>query len=83
MERAWVSREMIFGVMPLAMRVWNPLIAPQAMVMKQNGKTLPGTTGPFPLAANSVSAGIFISGRMRNVPKASARMVPSLRKVLR
>ena len=37
---------MILGVVPLAISVWKPEIAPQAMVMKQNGNTLPGTTRP-------------------------------------
>jgi hypothetical protein len=39
---------MILGVVPLAMSVWKPEIAPQAMVMKQNGNTLPATTRPVP-----------------------------------
>ena len=37
---------MSLGVVPLAMSVWKPEIAPQAMVMKQNGNTLPATTRP-------------------------------------
>ena len=35
---------MIFGVVPLEISVWKPEIAPQAIVMKQNGKIFPGTT---------------------------------------
>ena len=36
------------GVVPEEIRAWKPLMAPQAMVMKQNGKTLPAKTGPVP-----------------------------------
>ena len=46
MKRASVSRSSSFGVVPLAISAWKPEIAPQAMVMKQNGKTLPAKTGP-------------------------------------
>ena len=73
---------MIFGVTPLEMRVWNPLMAPHAMVMKQNGNSLPGTTGPEP-SMNDETAGIRSSGRRIRVPIASAKIVPSFMKVLR
>ena len=73
---------MILGVMPLAMSVWNPLIAPHAMVMKQNGNRPPATTSPEP-SMNLVSAGIFSSGSTSSVPRASAAMVPSFMNVLR
>ena len=36
------------GVVPEAMSAWNPEIAPQAMVMKANGNTLPAKIGPVP-----------------------------------
>ncbi len=68
--------------MPLAMRVWKPLMAPQAMVMKQKGKTLPGTTGPVP-SVNWVRAGICKIGQHEKTPSARAKMVPSFMKVLR
>src|SRR3954468_22796456 len=34
--RVSVSREMSFGVVPLEISAWNPLTAPQAMVMNAN-----------------------------------------------
>ena len=37
---------MLSGLVPLAMSEWNPEIEPHAMVMKQNGKSFPATTGP-------------------------------------
>ncbi len=43
-----VSLSIIFGVVPELMSAWKPEIAPQAMVMKTNGKTGPGTIGPPP-----------------------------------
>ena len=82
MGRAYDSRVMIFGVMPLAMRVWKPLMAPQAMVMKQKGNSLPGTTGPEP-SMKAVRAGILRVGSTNSTPAASATMVPSFMKVLR
>ena len=38
----------IFGVVPEAISAWKPEIAPQAIVMKTNGKSGPGTIGPPP-----------------------------------
>ena len=38
MRGASVSRRSILGVVPEATSEWKPLIAPQAMVMKQKGK---------------------------------------------
>ena len=52
---------MSFGVVPLAISEWKPEIAPQAMVMKTNGKTLPPKSGPVP-SMKEVSAGIFSIG---------------------
>ena len=34
------------GVVPEAMSEWKPEIAPQAIVMKANGNSLPANTGP-------------------------------------
>ena len=73
---------MILGVVPLAMSVWKPEIAPHAMVIKQKGKSLPGTTRPLP-SMNVLTAGIFKSGSTMRTPNTSARMVPSFMKVLR
>ena len=52
------------------------------MVMKQNGNSLPGTTGPEP-SMNFVSAGICKFGSTMSTPSASRKMVPSFMKVLR
>ena len=35
-------------MVPDAISAWNPLIAPHAMVMNTNGKTLPANSGPVP-----------------------------------
>ena len=40
MGRASVSRRICRAVVPLDTRLWNPLTAPQAMVMNRNGSTL-------------------------------------------
>ena len=72
----------IFGVVPLATRAWKPEIAPQAIVMKQNGKSDPAKIGPLP-SVKRVSAGRRISGNVSRMPSASAMMVPTLRKVER
>ena len=64
------------------MSEWNPEMAPQAMVMKQNGKTLPAKMGPLP-STKRVTAGRWISGRITTIPTASAPIVPSLTKVER
>ncbi len=69
-------------MVPLATSAWNPEIAPQAMVMKANGKTFPANTGPVP-STNCVSAGIRIGGRMSRIATASVSTVPILRKVER
>ena len=57
-------------------------MAPQAMVMKQNGNSLPGTTGPEP-SIKAVRAGILRMGSTNSTPAAKARIVPSFMKVLR
>jgi hypothetical protein len=44
-------------VVPDAMSAWNPLIDPQAIVMKAKGKSAPANTGPEP-SVKRVSAGI-------------------------
>ena len=80
--RAWVSADSNFGVVPEEISEWNPEIAPQAMVMKQNGKILPAKIGPVP-SVNRVSGGSSISGRTARMPTASAKIVPSFTNVLR
>ena len=44
--RVSVSRAISLGVVPLEIREWKPLMAPQAMVMKANGNIFPAKTGP-------------------------------------
>src|SRR5438445_5289361 len=44
--RACDSRAISLGVVPLEIKEWNPLMAPQAMVMNANGKRLPAKMGP-------------------------------------
>ena len=55
--RASTSRRISLGVVPLEIREWNPLTAPQAMVMKANGKIFPANTGPLP-STKLVNAGM-------------------------
>ena len=59
------------------MRAWKPDTAPQAMVMKQKGKIVPAKTGPEP-STKRVSAGIWMVGRTRTMPAASASTTPTL-----
>ena len=73
---------MSFGVVPLEIREWNPLIAPQAMVMKAKGKMLPAKIGPDP-SVKRVSGGMCSVGRSAMMPIASNAIVPSFTKVLR
>ena len=69
-----------FGVVPLAMREWKPEIAPQAMVMKTNGNTLPPNKGPVP-SMNGVSAGILSIGWVMTMASPSSSTVPIFRNV--
>ena len=69
-------------MVPEATRAWKPLIAPQAMVMNANGKSLPAKTGPVP-STKRVSAGIRSGGSTTRMPIASSRMVPIFMKVER
>ena len=71
---------MSFGVVPLATSAWKPETAPQAMVMKTKGNTLPPKSGPLP-SMNWVRAGICSCGCISTIAIASRITVPSLRKV--
>ncbi len=82
MKRAWLSRRIIFGVVPDEISAWNPLIAPHAMVMKQNGKILPAKTGPVP-SIKRVNGGISTCGRTNKIPAASEKIAPALMNALR
>jgi hypothetical protein len=62
-------------VVPEATSAWKPLMAPQAMVMNANGKSLPAKTGPVP-SMNGVSAGSRSGGSTIRMPRARRRMVP-------
>ena len=66
----------ILGVVPEAMRAWNPDNAPQAIVMNTNGKSLPANTGPVPSIAKSVTASFCSTGRAITSPTASSTMTP-------
>ncbi len=76
------SRRISLGVVPLEISEWNPLMAPQAMVIKAKGKILPAKTGPDP-SMKRVSGGMCSVGRNAMIPSASSAIVPSFTKVLR
>ena len=82
MGRMSLSLSTIFDVVPELIRAWKPEMAPQAIVMKQNGNRGPGKIGPPPFAY-SVSAGILNSGFTQITPSASRKMVPILVNELR
>ena len=69
------SLSIIFGVVPDATSAWKPEIAPQAMVMKTNGKSGPGTIGPPP-PTNCENAGIWRAGFTTMTPTTSSAIVP-------
>jgi hypothetical protein len=75
MSRASLSRRSILGVVPDDTSAWKPLIAPQAIVMKQNGKSLPANTGPVP-STKRVTAGSLRGGSTSRMPRASRSTVP-------
>ncbi len=77
MKRASGSRIRSLGVVPEEISAWKPEIAPQAIVMKQKGKTFPAKTGPVP-STKRVSAGISSGGRTNRMPNASAATTPIL-----
>src|SRR6476660_3852447 len=78
-DSAWRSRASSLGVVPEEMSEWNPETAPQAMVIKQNGKILPAKMGPVP-STKRVKAGSFNSGRSTRMPTASSTTTPSFTK---
>ena len=57
-------------------------MAPQAMVMKQNGNILPAKMGPVP-SVKRVKAGNCSSGRTNRIPTPSINTTPSFTNVLR
>src|SRR5207247_6044303 len=79
---AWRSRASNLGVVPEEISEWNPETAPQAMVIKQNGKILPVKIGPVP-STKRVNGGSFSSGRRNIIPTASSTTTPSFTKVLK
>ena len=83
MKRVWRSFSISFGVVPEAIRAWNPDSAPQAMVTNRNGNSAPGKTGPLSRLANSLKAGTEISGRTTMTARASITMTPIFMKVER
>ena len=69
-----------FGVVPDDTSEWKPEIAPQAMVMKTKGNSVPLKIGPVP-SMNWVIAGILTSGAMMRMDTASMNTTPSFRNV--
>lgn len=82
MSRMRASRASIFGVVPEAIREWNPETAPHAIVMQTNGNTGPAKTGPDPSIKREID-GISMVGRSTTTAMAIAATVPSFKKVLR
>ncbi len=78
MARQSLSLSTIFGVVPLATSAWNPLMAPQAMVMKTKGKSGPLMIGPPPWMY-CVTLGIWMAGFTMTTPSTRTRMVPIFR----
>src|SRR5713101_89075 len=81
-KRAWLSRRIIFGVVPEEISEWKPLMAPHAMVMKQKGNILPAKIGPVP-SIKRVSGGIKICGLTIRMPAASVKNAPALIKAIK
>ena len=61
--------------MPLETSAWKPDTAPQAMVMKAKGNSLPAKTGPVP-STNWVTAGILSGGSTTMIAMPRKMMVP-------
>ncbi len=78
----WLSRSIIFGVVPDAMSEWKPDTAAHAIVIKQKGNTGPANTGPVP-SMNLVRAGIFKCGERMMMATPSSATQPIFMKVLR
>ena len=66
-----------FGI-PILLSIDTDLAAPQALVMKATGNSLPAKTGPVP-SMNCVTAGSFIGGISTTMAVPSTRIVPILR----
>ena len=69
MSLAWPSLSSCLEVVPEAIRLWKPEIAPQAMVMKSTGKS------GWPLTMNPVKAGSVMSGRAAPMPTMDRMMI--------
>ncbi len=68
-------------MVPEAISEWKPDSAPHAIVMNRNGNNEPANTGPWPLLANSETAGACMTGRAIKMPIASSAMVPTFMNV--
>src|SRR2546422_9138095 len=77
-----ISFAISLGVVPEEISEWKPEMAPQAMVMKQNGKILPAKMGPVP-SVKRVKAGNSSVGRRARIPPANSAMVPRFTNALR
>ena len=65
----------IFGVVPEAIKAWNPDSAPHMITMHTKGQTEPGTTGPPP-DMKGVVAGMCNGGCATKIPTASSPITP-------
>src|ERR1039458_9411398 len=74
---ASVSLSSILDVVPEDTSEWKPEMAPQAMVTKRNGNSLPLMMGPPPWM-NWVNAGKRKSGWTMKTPTMRMAIVPSL-----
>jgi hypothetical protein len=77
-----LSLSTIFGVVPVEISEWNPDTAPHAIVMKTNGYSGPGMTGPPPFT-NCEKAGACSVGFTMITPRARNAIVPIFMNVLR
>ena len=71
-----VSLSIIFGVVPERDSAWKPEIAPHAIVMKTNGKSLPGTIGPAAAGELRERRHLQVRVARRCTPTTSSAMVP-------
>src|SRR5256885_13615765 len=82
MGRISDSRSTVFDVVPDDTSAWKPEIAPHAMVMKTNGNSGPGITGPPP-EMYCESAGASSLGFRIITPITRNAIVPIFMNVLR
>src|SRR5205085_2239514 len=69
----WLSRSIIFGVVPDATSAWKPDTEPHMMQMNRNGKMSPGNVGP-PCRKVWLTVGHCNFGLARNTPSTNRAM---------